>query len=137
MKKFFSSGSALIEFVLVMPLLLIFICGVIEFGAMFYDLAIITNAAKEGARYGIIHKSPYATSAQINTFVQSYCGKFLITFGKTKTITVTVTTSATPPVFGSTVTVKVSYTYGGLVLYKMIKTSQNDVLTATSTMTYE
>ncbi len=137
MKKKSSFGTALIEFVLITPLLLILICGIIEFGVMYYDLAIITNAAKEGARYGIVNSTPFATSAQVNTFIQNYCGKFLITFGSSSTVTVAVSTSATPPVQGSTITVKVSYTYGGLILYNWIATNKNDLLTATSMMTYE
>ena len=45
------NGAALVEFAIVLPLLLILIFGIIEFGVMFYDKAMITNATREGARW--------------------------------------------------------------------------------------
>ena len=44
------TGQALVEFALVMPLLLILVVGVIEFGRGWNAYQVITDAAREGAR---------------------------------------------------------------------------------------
>ncbi len=40
-----------------LPVLLLLILGIIEFGILVYDYNTISNAAREGARYGIVHPS--------------------------------------------------------------------------------
>jgi len=47
-------GGALVEFAIVLPLLLMIAGGIIEFGVMFYNKQVITNACREGARAGIV-----------------------------------------------------------------------------------
>ena len=68
------NGAAMVEFAIVLPLLLILICGVIEFGVMFYDKAVITNASREGARAGITGLG----NSEIKQIVLSYCNVNLI-----------------------------------------------------------
>ena len=46
-----SPAQALVEFALVLPLLLLVILGVMDFGRMFYTKMVLTNAAREGANY--------------------------------------------------------------------------------------
>ena len=46
-------GQSLVEFALVLPLLVLIVFGVLDLGRAFYALITITNAAREGARYGI------------------------------------------------------------------------------------
>ncbi len=48
-------GQGLVEFALVLPLLVLIIFGVLDLGRAFYSLIAITNAAREGARYGAYH----------------------------------------------------------------------------------
>ena len=43
----------LVEFALVFPILIFFILGIFDFGRTFHVLIAISNAAREGARYGI------------------------------------------------------------------------------------
>jgi len=68
------NGSALVEFAIVLPLLLILVFGVIEFGVMFYDKAVITNASREGARAGITGLG----DPEIKQIVLNYCNVNLI-----------------------------------------------------------
>jgi hypothetical protein len=63
------NGSALVEFAFVLPLLLIIVFGIIEFGVMFYDKAVITNASREGARAGITG----VANSDIEDIVKDYC----------------------------------------------------------------
>ena len=43
------------EFAIVLPLLLLLVFGLLDLGRLFHALITITNAAREGARYGIIY----------------------------------------------------------------------------------
>lgn len=47
-------GQALLEFALVLPILLLLVFGIIEFGIIFFDNLVITQAAREGARVGVV-----------------------------------------------------------------------------------
>jgi Flp pilus assembly protein TadG len=44
------TGSALVEFTLVLPVLLFLILGLAQFGLIFYNYILVTNAAATGAR---------------------------------------------------------------------------------------
>ena len=48
-------GQALVEFALILPLLLILLCGIIDFGWIFGCQLTANNAAREAARYTAIH----------------------------------------------------------------------------------
>jgi len=48
-------GQALVEYALVLPILLLLLLGIMEFGILVFNYNTIANAAREGARYGIVH----------------------------------------------------------------------------------
>jgi Flp pilus assembly protein TadG len=50
-------GQGLVEFALVLMLLVLIAFGVLDLGRVFFSLITITNAAREGARYGMIYPS--------------------------------------------------------------------------------
>jgi hypothetical protein len=47
-------GAELIEFALVLPLLLLLVLGIVDFGFLFQRLEVVTNAAREGARIAVL-----------------------------------------------------------------------------------
>ena len=47
-------GQALVEFALIMPFLLLFIIGIVEFGRAWNQHQVITDAAREGARSAVL-----------------------------------------------------------------------------------
>jgi len=47
-------GQAIIEFALTLPLLLLVVMGIFDFGLMFQKYEAVTNAAREGARIGVL-----------------------------------------------------------------------------------
>ena len=47
-------GGSAVEFALVLPILVVILFGIIEFGFVLYDKAVITNASSEAARQGIV-----------------------------------------------------------------------------------
>ena len=61
-KRFFCAekGQAMVEFALVLPLLIALLCGIIDFGWLYYNQITLSNAAREGARYAVIHYDPTA-----------------------------------------------------------------------------
>ena len=76
------NGAAAVEFAIILPLLVIFLFGIIEFSLMFYDKAVITNASREGARRGILFSpAPRVDVATIENTVIDYCQNYLVTFG--------------------------------------------------------
>src|SRR3954447_23114830 len=48
-------GQALVEFALVAPLFFLLLFSLIEFGRAVYYVQMLNNAAREGARYAIVH----------------------------------------------------------------------------------
>lgn len=47
-------GQAVIEMALTLPLLLLIVFGIFDFGFMFQRYEVVTNAAREGARVGVL-----------------------------------------------------------------------------------
>lgn len=133
-------GSALIEFVLIAPVLFLILFGIVDFSLLFFDKMTITNASREGARYGIIaQNSVYPTSAQITTYITNNFTTNLISFSSTKpSATVTVTSSVQTPVPGAILTVKVSYPYTYLVMDKLVAGFSSPItISSTAVMAYE
>jgi len=58
-------GIALVEFVIVLPLLLILLMATAEFGRMFYHYNTLTKTVRDGARYLAEQATP-GTTGQIN-----------------------------------------------------------------------
>ena len=50
-------GAAAVEFALVLPILLMLVFGIIDFGLMIHEKTMLANAAREGARNGAISRS--------------------------------------------------------------------------------
>jgi Flp pilus assembly protein TadG len=47
-------GQAIIELALTLPLLLVIVLGIFDFGFMFQRYEVVTNAAREGSRVGVL-----------------------------------------------------------------------------------
>ena len=47
-------GQAMVETIFVLPLLFLLIFGIIEFGRIYFTYMILSNAAREGARYSVV-----------------------------------------------------------------------------------
>ncbi len=47
-------GQSLLEYTLVLPVFVVLVLGVIEFGLLYFQYNSVTNAAREGARTGIV-----------------------------------------------------------------------------------
>jgi Flp pilus assembly protein TadG len=108
-------GIVALEFVLVLPFLLMVLFGIIDTSLLLCDKAVITNAAGEAARAGVVVRAQPLSESQIKSVALAYMQNNLITGGTATTPTVKVDplgACASP----GTLTVTVSYTYKGLVL---------------------
>jgi len=56
-------GQSLVEFAMVVPIFLLVLFAIVDFGMAFHAWITITNSAREGARAGAVH-APAATIAQ-------------------------------------------------------------------------
>jgi Flp pilus assembly protein TadG len=65
-------GAELIEFALTLPLLLLLVLGIIEFGFLFQEYEVVTNAAREGARIGALIPSAGYTTNEAKTRTTDY-----------------------------------------------------------------
>jgi Flp pilus assembly protein TadG len=60
------SGAEVIEFALTLPLLLLLVLGMIEFGFLFQEYEVVTNAAREGARIAVLPTYSQTQAARVN-----------------------------------------------------------------------
>lgn len=76
-------GASAVEFALILPLLIMFIFGIIEFSLLLYNQHVITNASREGARAGVVaglDRSAYEHEDVSRKTATNYCSNFLVTF---------------------------------------------------------
>ena len=127
-------GVATVEFGFILPMLILIVSGIIEFGLALYDKAVITNASREGARAGIVLRVPAVTPAEITARVKSYTGSALLGLGAPDTVTVDFPAQSNPAYLA----VRVSYTFRGLALGTLLSAINVPlVLTSTTVMVRE
>jgi Flp pilus assembly protein TadG len=114
-KLFDQRGASAVEFAIVLPLLVLFVFGIIEFGIIFYDKAMLTNASREAARKGILFRDPRLTIAEIQSVVDNYCSGKMITFGSSTGPTTTVPSGACVN-HNDQLSVNVTYQYDFLLI---------------------
>ena len=78
---FNQKGATAVEFAIVLSLLITLIFGIIEFGLFIFNRHVITNAAREGARYGIVSRLNRRSNVEIKAVVLNYAEQHLVTFG--------------------------------------------------------
>jgi Flp pilus assembly protein TadG len=93
-------GQSLVEFTLVLPIFLLVLFAIIDFGMAFHAWIAVTNSAREGARVGSVR----APAVDIEQRVRDTADTL-----DQNDLTVTVTNAQGDP--GESVVVHVSYTY--------------------------
>ncbi len=95
------SGNAAVEFALVLPVFILILCGIFDFGNLYFQMDIVNNAARQGARLLAVSASSGETTAQVTTALQtSYGNQLTVGYNPTSptsgsNLTVTVTTNVT------------------------------------------
>jgi Flp pilus assembly protein TadG len=143
-------GASAVEFAILLPLLALLIFGVIEFGILFYNQQVLTNASREGARAAIVGTClNRLDDSRIAQIVNDYCryssaGNIvdrLVTFAAAKQLP---STSVTPNPrgcgsgvgLGTDLTVTVTYDYAFLAP-GILGLGTKKTLTATTVMKME
>jgi Flp pilus assembly protein TadG len=115
MKKLIEyKGAAAVEFAILLPILVIILFGIVEFGVLMFNQQVITNASREGARAGMVMSIPRVSAGAISAVVTNYADSHLITFGTSNPTNTVV--SATGTGSGDYLTVTVNYNYSFLVI---------------------
>jgi Flp pilus assembly protein TadG len=123
-------GAAAVEFALVLPLLLVILFGIIEFGMILYFQGVVASASREGARHGIVVSRP----TDVEAWTETYSQDFLPSPGATADVAYGSSLAGTP------LTVTVNYDYSYIVIANLIPGLTSDGmihLTSTTTMYYE
>jgi Flp pilus assembly protein TadG len=121
-------GAGLVEFSVLAPLFVVLLFGLVEFGLSMYSKEVLTNASREGARFGVVYCTPRKTVADIQARVQEYLTKA----GFTDTADVNVTGAGGAS--GTPLTVSVSYPYTFQVLPGFFSTFFDSTLAGTITL---
>jgi Flp pilus assembly protein TadG len=67
-------GQSLVETAIVLPILLLFLAAVVDFGRAFDAYIVLTNAAREGARYTVNRDPPPLTPEIVQIVVDDVVG---------------------------------------------------------------
>ena len=150
-------GTAIVEFAIILPVLILLIFGMAEFSVLYYNKAVLTNPSREGARGGIVYNANLTTGAYepltcngsgltVETLVNNYLTNHLVTFGAATTAsTVCHHGTGSPPSFGvcaasgDSLMITVTYGYTFLLpnLFAQFFPSNPFQLTAITTMRCE
>lgn len=112
MWKLNERGAAATEFALLLPVFLMILFGIIEFGMIMYGREVVTNAAREGARAGIVQGPPKRTAGDITTIANTY-----LTGTGISQADVTFTPTGVGLASPNTLTVTAVYNYNFLIPY--------------------
>jgi Flp pilus assembly protein TadG len=104
-------GAELIEFAIIAPILIFIIAGIIDFGMMFRSFEAVTNAAREGARVGVL---PGYDPPDVQARVDAYLAASGLTGPRTTDVVDVPVTTAAGTFTARGVTV--NYTYQFAVL---------------------
>jgi Flp pilus assembly protein TadG len=135
-------GIAAVEFALVLPVLLTIIMIIINWGVVIYNQSVITNAAREGARWAAIHNTSTTTctnayaATPIDACQVAYSYAFNHVYSFVGGPTLAVTQASTAVTTGAPQTVTVQYTYGGVATY-FSGANPNKTYTSSAVMLHE
>ena len=132
------SGQGLVEFAILLPVLIVLVMGIVEFGLILFNQQVITNASREGARYGIVVRTPRRTAGEIDIVVDNYIADHLLSFGTSAPETAVIPEDTEGSNFGDDLRVEVSFHYDFLVLPNFVSEWFGGLdLQAQTTMKYE
>ena len=124
-------GQALVEFALVLPLLMLLILGIVEFGRAWNAKQILTDAAREGARLSVVGDPSITDTSQVNPTIRT-----IIALAGLDSSTVTI---SYPDGFktgtGNVTSVMVSLPFQFVVLHRLVQlvTSSNGTMVLSTT----
>jgi Flp pilus assembly protein TadG len=111
-----SSGQSLIEFALVLPMLLVLVFGIVEFGNAWRHYQLITNTAREGARVAVL---PSSNATVVNSVIDDRLNGSGLDANQA-TVTLKILDFGDPNYANSADTVTIAYPYNFVFLGPVI-----------------
>lgn len=68
-------GQALVEFALLLPFIMLVLIGIVEFGRAWNAKQMVTDAAREGARWAVVGNPLITTEQQVSDTVKRYIAR--------------------------------------------------------------
>jgi len=65
------NGQAMVEFALILPIFILILLGIMEFGLLFHQYLVVTSASREGARSAALGGTDAETVAVVNAAAAS------------------------------------------------------------------
>ena len=96
-RRFFKNekGQAMVEFAIVLPLLLLILCGILDFGWIYFNRYKVEDATYQGARFAFVAVSrstdPTADDAAIKNNTENFVRQGLPNHGTSADVDVTIT----------------------------------------------
>ena len=109
-----TSGNAVIELALTLPMLLVIVMGIFDFGLMFQRYEVVTNAAREGARVGVL--PGYSSDDAIARATVYLSSGGVTTCGGCITAAIADATFGSPPKTVKQITVQVDYIHNYVLI---------------------
>jgi Flp pilus assembly protein TadG len=118
----------MVEFALVLPLLLVLVFGIFEFGRAWNAYQVMTDAAREGARNMVV-ADPFVTQDSVTRTIKRALARASL-----DTTTATITLAGWRAGMGAPVTVAISYPYNFSIVGPLLKwtTSQSSITLRTT-----
>jgi Flp pilus assembly protein TadG len=136
LRKRYQRGTSVVEMAIVLPLLLTLIFAIGEFGMMYTQWQTLTNAAREGARVGVVWRGTNCVQATVETEIQNAVSQYMAHTGvPTAAINTTTTGVCTGAGTQLRVTAQVPYSFAALPFLAGLQSSIN--LGTSSTMRNE
>jgi Flp pilus assembly protein TadG len=88
-----SSGQALVELAITLPVLMLILCGIIDFGWLFTNQLALSYCSREGARYAVVHAEGEDAQTNIENRVFDVAPDYM---RSNMTVTVTFSNAASP-----------------------------------------
>lgn len=130
-------GQALVEFALILPVLLVIIMGILEFGRAWNMKQVLTDASREGARVAVVADPTLTTYDAARTAVLRHVDSMLWRAGMDTTLDRVTFPDSLKNGTGMTVSVRIAYPFRFLVLQRLAKIMQLDSLRTATRMRNE
>jgi len=127
-----TKGQALLEFALLLPVLLMLILGIVEFGRVWNINQMLSDITREGARRAVVFDTPQSTQQQVHDVMMQRLWDAHV---DTSVVTITFSqTGANWKATGLTQTVTTQFPYGFMFFHRAFGTVQ---ITSSFTMRNE
>jgi len=132
-------GQSMVEFALVVPIFLVIVLGIVDFGMALRAYVTIENAAREGARYGVVDCDSTADVTEIKNKVVDMSGGLLeaadVAVDADSVSSGNQNCTSSLPAAGGTITVTATHTYNMITPLGNLVTSLSGPITLSASTT--